>query len=289
MSLTGLKKIARRLVPPIGIEAIRWIWPRPHQHINTKPTLEYAPDGWKTQISRGDDQGWNSDSVANTETAKWEEFCRRVVDGTGPLGFSHEHTDLAISRDVAFHNVHITYAYVLALAAHLQTSVSVLDWGGGLGHYYLIGKALLPDVSLDFHCKEVPSMAEAGQRLNPEVHWYADDSCLDRPYDLVMVNGSLQYMEDWKEILRRLAKVTGKYLFLTRLPVVEKGPGFIALQRLYDTEMLHQQFNQEEVLQVVSGLGLRLVREFVVGDRPYIEGAPEPCELRGWLFEHDQV
>jgi putative methyltransferase (TIGR04325 family) len=288
MSLTGLKRIARLLVPPIGIQAMRWIWRKPDGSANLQPTLEYAPDEWKTRFTHPDVKGWDSDSVANTEEAKWEEF-RRDLEGAGPLGFSHEHTDLTINREVSFHNVHITYAYVLALTAHLQTSLSVLDWGGGLGHYYLIGKAVLPDVSLDFHCKEVPSMAAAGQRLNPEVHWYADDSCLERSYDLVMVNGSLQYMEDWKETLRRLAKVTRKYLFLTRVPVVEKGPGFIALQRLYDSEMLHQQFNQAEVLQVVSGLGLHLVREFVVGDRPHIENAPEQCELRGWLFRRDQV
>jgi len=27
------------------------------------------------------------------------------------------------------------------------------------------------------------------------------------------------------------------------------------------------------------------MREFVVGDRPYIKNAPEPCELRGRLFK----
>jgi len=133
--------------------------------------------------------------------------------------------------------------------------------------------------------KEIPLMVEAGKRLNPEVHWYADESCLDHTYDLVMINGSLQYFEQWPDIVRRLARVANKYLFLTRLPVVDKGPSFVAIQRAYETEMMHQQFNQDEVLRVVEATGLQLVREFVVGDRPYIHGAPEQCEFRGWLFQ----
>ena len=30
------------------------------------------------------------------------------------------------------------------------------------------------------------------------------------------------------------------------------------------------------------------MREFVVGDRPYIKGAPEQCEIRGWLFRREE-
>ena len=70
--------------------------------------------------------------------------------------------------------------YLLALTAHQKDAISVLDWGGALGHYYQIGRAVLPDVKIDFHCKEMPKLAAVGQRLNPEVHWYVDDSCLDR-------------------------------------------------------------------------------------------------------------
>jgi hypothetical protein len=37
-------------------------------------------------------------------------------------------------------------------------------------------------------------------------------------------------------------------------------------------------------LTVVEDEGFSIVREFVVGDRPYIKNAPEQCELRSWLF-----
>jgi putative methyltransferase (TIGR04325 family) len=286
LSAAKVKAMAGLLVPPIFTQ---WLvrCRRSPQEV-TKPRLEYAPEGWNDRQIISNAEGWNVDSVVDAEKAKWETF-RNNLQGAGPLGFSHEHTDLAVVRDVPFHNVHITYAYVIALAAHLKTNLSILDWGGGLGHYYQIAKAVMPDVSFEFHCKEVPLMAEVGRLLNPEVHWYSDESYLERSYDLVMVNGSLQYMEDWNGTLRQLSQVVKEHFFLTRLPVVEHVPSFVAIQREYDIEMLHQQFNKDEVLEFVESLGLRRVREVVVGDRPYIHGAPEQCELRGWLFHRDQV
>jgi putative methyltransferase (TIGR04325 family) len=281
MSLrTGLEKIVRLLVPPIVPRVISYLRSSGYRDY----VLEYAPDFRNTPAAEDQNVGWNATNVADTERGKWEEFCRNV-QGAGPLGFAHEHPDLSVTRFVPFHNVHITYAYVLALTAHRRDAISVLDWGGAIGHYYQIGRAVMPDIKIDFHCKEVARMVAVGRLLNPEVHWYADESCLERTYDLVMMNGSLQCSPDWEEVLTRVAKVAKGYFFLTRLPVVEESPSFAARQRVYGTEMIHMQLNQAEVLQAAERAGLKLFREVVVGDRPYVHGAPEQCELRGWIFK----
>ncbi len=251
-------------------------------------TLEYAPKGWKTRLDSGENQGWNVYSVVDTEKGKWDDF-QRNLEGPAPLGFSHEHTDMSVIRNPYFHNVHISYAYVLALAAHKKDRISVLDWGGALGHYFLIGKAVLPDVLIEYHVKEIPLMCKAGKKLNPEIRWYNDESCLEREYDLIMLNGSIGYIEEWCDLLQRIARSTQKYLFLFRLLVVQNSPSFLSIERLYDSRMLHQQFNQTEFLNAVKKTGLTLIREFVIGDRPYIKGAPEQCEMRGWLFKRETV
>jgi putative methyltransferase (TIGR04325 family) len=288
---TRMENILKLFIPPIVIKGARFV-----QNLLQKPdlysmgfhTLEYAPNGWQTQLNNNRNKGWSVNSVIDTEKAKWDVFCRNL-EGPGPLGFSHEHTDLSIIRNPNFHNVHISYAYVLALTAHKKDSISVLDWGGALGHYYLVAKAVLPGVDIDFHVKEVPLMAKAGEQLNPEVHWYDDETCLERDYDLVMMTGSIPYMEDWADVLHRIARSIKEYLFISRLPVVEHSPSFVAVQRLYNSQMLHQQINQTELLETVRETGLTLVREFVVGDRPYIKGAPEQCEVRGWLFKRETM
>jgi putative methyltransferase (TIGR04325 family) len=276
-ALPSFKSILKLFVPPIVTKCLRAL---------RNPILEYAPDGWRTQLSSSQNQGWSIQAVANHEKAKWDVYCRNL-EGPAPLGFSHEHTDLSVVRNPNFHNVHISYAYVLALVAHKQDGISVLDWGGSLGHYYLLGKAVLPDVKIEFHVKEVPMMAKVGKQLNPEVHWHDDERCLERGYDLVMMTGSIPYMEDWKTMLPRIARSAKTYLFLFRFPIVEDSPTFVAIQRIYDSQMLHQFLNEEELLEVVRGTGLTLVREFVVGDRPYVKNAPAPSEIRGWLFKRD--
>ena len=79
------------------------------------PPLTYAPDGWETRIDGPPSKGWDFEGVVEAERM------RRVVPpnlaGTGPLGFSHEHDDPSESRNVSFHNIHMTFAYVVALAS----------------------------------------------------------------------------------------------------------------------------------------------------------------------------
>jgi putative methyltransferase (TIGR04325 family) len=277
-TLVRLGKLLTLFIPPVVFKGVHYI-----QAIFRKPTLEYAPEGWQTSLDNGQNQGWSVDSVVAAERAKWDAFCHNL-QGPGPLGFSHEHNDLSVVRNPNFHNVHISFAYVLSLAAHKKDRVSVLDWGGALGHYYRVAKAVLPDVAIDYHVKEVPLMARAGKQLNPEVHWYDDEDCLNKHYDLIMMNGSIGYLEDWADVLHRIAGSVKEYLFLFRLPVVQHSPSFISIERLYHSQMLHQQLNQTELLETVKEIGLTPMREFVIGDRPFIKGAPEQCELRGWLF-----
>jgi putative methyltransferase (TIGR04325 family) len=283
-----LKKAVRLLTPPILLAAVRRLRGR-----NEMALLEYAPQGWQTSLDRNSsNQGWNVETIVAVEKEKWNGFCHNL-EGPKPLGFSHEDNDLSIVRSSYFHNIHITYAYVLALAARYKSRLSLLDWGGGLGHYYLLGRAVLPEVEIEFHCREVPLMCEQGNELCPEVNFHADDTCLERNYDVVMINGSLGYFPDWQNLLARLCGTAKDYLFLTRVLVVEQSPTFVARQHTdvynYNSEMLTQVFNRNEVLQTVAATGFQLVREFVVGPGPTVAGAPEQCLDCGWLFKRDDA
>ena len=249
------------------------------------PQLEYAPDGWNTQLGPEAAKGWNDPAAAREEQEKWDAFCSAVY-GTGPLGFCHEHTDLTITRNISFHNIHITFGYVLALASQKKDAVSVLDYGGGFGHYCMVGKALLPEIEIAYHCWEVPVMADEGKRLNPDINWHTGPECLDKTYDLVMISGSLQYVEHWQEFLCDISKAVapGNYLYLTRVPVIEEAESYVAVQKAFDSRLLHMQFNRRDLLKGVEQAGFEMVREFVVGDSSFILNAPEQFEMRGWLF-----
>jgi len=284
--LPSLKKAIKLLTPPILTQAFRRL-----RGADTGALLEYVPEGWESKAARDvATQGWNVEQVVAVEKEKWSAFCHNL-DGSKPLGFSHEDNDPSSTRSPYFHNINVSYAYVLALAARHKDRISVLDWGGGLGHYYLLGRAVLPEVEIDFHCREVPLMCAQGRQLCPEVHFYEDDSCLEKSYDLVMINGSLGYFPNWRELLGQLSRAAKDYLFLTRVLVVEQSPSFVARQHTdvynYNSEMLTQVFHRKEVLQTVADTGLQLVREFVVGPGPTVAGALEPCADCGWLFKRE--
>ena len=254
-----------------------------------EPEWEYVPGGWP-RIVAGRDEGWEAPGVLATYQSKWPSFVQ-AVEGPGPLGVAHEATP--ITRDLpGAHNTIMSYGYVLALVSRGKSAVSLLDWGGGVGHYYLLGQSLLPDVQLDYHCKDVSSLCSYGRELFPEAHFCEDESCLGRSYDLVVVSGSLQYSEDWRRTVELLAAATAGYLYVTRLPIVSRAPSFVVVQRAqrygYETEYHGWFLNRDEFLQRVSDCGMTLVREFIVMEEPVVSGAPEQGRHAGFLFRHDR-
>jgi putative methyltransferase (TIGR04325 family) len=275
-----------RLLPPIVVDAARRLPVR--RALVGPPAWEYLPAGWDTPGLRR--QGWNDPSVLETQRRKWPAFLR-AVEGTGPLAVAHEVQDVITpsAEDYIAHNTVMAFAYVLARAAGRLESLSMLDWGSGIGHYYVLARRLLDDVTIEYYGKDVPLLCRGGRELLPEATFYEDDeACFRRTYDLVLASGSLQYTEDWRGLARRLAGAARSYLYVTRLPVVRRVASFVVLQRPhrygYRTEYPGWILNRDEFLANLEGAGMELVREFLLQDAPVVPDAPEPCQHRGFLF-----
>ena len=249
------------------------------------PEWEYLPDGWSTK--RDKIKGWHDPTIVETQKSKWVEFLR-VAHGTGPLGIAFEAPSIE-TNDYYAHHILMAYAYVLALAARQKTRISLLDWGGGLGHYFIFSRMLVPDLDIDYWCKDLPSLCEAGQRVLPELRFVEDESVIvGRQYDLVIASGSLQYLKDWKSVAQLLASVASPYLYITRLPFVRRDKSFVALQRVhrygYDTEVMGWVFSRDEFIDAMVSLGLELVREFAFDKHPMIKNVQEQAQIQGFLF-----
>ena len=50
-----------------------------------------------------------------------------------------------------------------------------------MGDYYWLGPALVPGVDLDYHCKELPQVAEAGRLIHSRRD-LAHRRCLSSPF-----------------------------------------------------------------------------------------------------------
>ncbi len=248
------------------------------------PEWEYVGSEWPA--SAAGVTGWDHPSIAAAMIAALPAFVRSL-ESTDPLGIFPLAPQ---ARSESGHNVSMTFAYVLARAAHGATHLSLLDWGGALGHYALMARRLLPEIALQVTIKERPELCRLGRELLPWVTFESnDEACFARGYDLVMASTSLQYAEDWPTMLDRLARSAKRWLFVTRLPVVRAAPSFVVMQRPhaygYQTEYLSWVINRDAFLGRAAAAGLTLEREFIAGHPTTYVGAPETSETAGFLFK----
>ncbi len=273
------KTIIKSVLPPVLLQGVRRLRYGPPP----RPEWEFVPEGWAGY----QETGWKHPSITATQRRKWPTYCE-LIKGPGLLSVSHE--DPAPGQgNVASHNAIMSYGYVLARAAQGRRTISILDWGSGVGHYYPLSRELLPGVELDYHAHDWPPLCAAGRELNPRITFQADArACWNRTYDLVLVSSSLQYSVEWQPLLEKLASVTGRFLFITRLPVALQKPPFVVVQRVhsygYDTEYRGWVFNRAEFLACCERQPLTFQREFLMMDRPEVLNAPEPVQFRGYLF-----
>ena len=286
-----VKMVARQLLPPAALAGLQELRRRRR---GAPREWEYVPQGWRALRTDPNLRGWDVPSVTEAYRRHWDTY-RAAVASTLPLAITPEHipgvglaADSYGELDVLLHNTVMSYAYALARGARGKAALSLLDWGGGVGHYYHLSRALLPDLDLAYSCKDLPGTIAVGRQLVPEATFYNDDRCFEQTYDLVLASGSLQFAQEWQGLVGRLAAASTGYVFVNQLPVVHRAPSFVFVQRPYGhgyaTEYLGWCLRRGEVLAVAEQHGLRLVREFVNGFKPPVHRAPEAPEYRGFLF-----
>jgi putative methyltransferase (TIGR04325 family) len=297
-----LKRGLKQLLPPLAVEGIRLVFPRsaaPRENLDAKPAgratplpTHREPLHWEMVANSADawtaHEGWGHRSIVETQRDKWNGFLQSAARPR-PLGRSHEAASGAAPMDVAAHNTIMTFGYVLARAAHGKRGISVLDWGGGLGHYYVYARELLPEVALDYVVKDLPSLCAAGVELLPDVTFAHDESvALSRRYDLVFASSSVHYAQDHYNLIDRLCESTGGWLLITRTPMIEDHDDFVVVQRPhaygYMTEYAGWFMNRSRLLKHMASRGFCLEREFVVGEAAHVPNAPEDAQYAGFLF-----
>ena len=224
-------------------------------------------------------RGWNETTVVERASSEWPALVA-TSSGPGPIE----------PQDVVAHNTIMSFAHAFSRAARGRDTLSFLDWGGGVGRYSLIARSLFPEVTVDYHCRDLALINAAGRKLQPDATYHDSDAgALGRHYDFVMASGSLHYSEDWRVVLARLADVADPYLLVTRQPFVSDAPSYVVVQRpavsgYYDTEYPGWVLNRGEFITAARSLGYELEREFITGEELYVEGAPEQAIYRGFLW-----
>ncbi len=70
-----IEKFLNLFMPPIVIKGARTIQNKLKKEDRGSlgyRYMEYAPEGWKTQLANDQNKGWSVDSVVEAERVKWE-------------------------------------------------------------------------------------------------------------------------------------------------------------------------------------------------------------------------
>jgi putative methyltransferase (TIGR04325 family) len=283
-----LKRAAVQVLPPILATAIKRsldLARRGGAAFGMRPSWEMVPDSadiWERQSA-----GWSHGSIVETQCRKWQDFLASV-DGARPLGQSHEAAPGSVP-DVGTHNTIMSFAYALGRAAAGRQRVSVLDWGGGIGHYFVYARRLYPEFDLDYVIKDLQGLCEAGRERLPEATFVSESTqALMRRYDFVFASSSLHYVRDCYALLDRLCASAGNWLMVTRTPFLEMHEDFVVVQRPhmfgYITEYPGWFLNRKRFIDFVTTRGFSLDREFLVAECPHVPNAFEQGQYRGFLF-----
>jgi hypothetical protein len=94
----------------------------------------------------------------------------------------------------------------------------------------------------------------------------------------------LQYSKEWREVAHTLASVCVGFVYVTRLPVVERSASFVVRQKAYGTEYSGWFLNRNELIEAFTSAGMVLEREFLIAEQHDVPGAPEDARYCGFLF-----
>lgn len=191
------------------------------------------------------------------------EEAARAAPRDRPLGYDdansatwYQHKLKAVQLD--------DYPVAFWLRKALEDSASVFEVGGHVGEaYYSLSQIMSYPEGMTWTICEVPSTAEAGERLAHE-RGCGNLKFVTRPEqcagaEIFIACGSLQYLEAKSPVeIFSSFDVRPRHIIINTTPIYD-GPGFITLQYIGTAYCPYRIFNRQELLDSLSAEGYTLV------------------------------
>lgn len=160
--------------------------------------------------------------------------------------------------DVKFN---ISPLYITSSIISSDETLKILDFGGGMGISFIELISVLPDnKNISFTVIEGKGVCEKASII------YENDNrirfCTQLPtnelYDVIHISSSLQYVENWKGLLKELSKYDAKYFIFNDLPAGDIEKTYATIQNYYDSKIPYWFFQLDDVIEEMNINGYKL-------------------------------
>lgn len=149
-----------------------------------------------------------------------------------------------------------TPLYSIASTVYAEKkSLKILDFGGGMGNTYIPLKTVLPEnENLEFVVVEGEENVNTAEKIfeNDKSINFLTDLPKNKYFDIIHISSSLQYIDNWKSLIKALSQYNAKYFIFTDLPVGKIEKSYVSLQNYYDSKIACNFFKFSDIQDSLS-------------------------------------
>lgn len=242
-----LKAIIREVTPPILLRGAKFL----NGTRNTPAPMNIDPPPIPYSMFNGDYPSFEAAakrSVGYADENAGESAARRLKE------FLEREPSVEI--DSRFQQIHSALSTVREWSQ--KSDLSVVDFGGGNGGYYFRLREFFPKNFFRWSVVETDTIVENFSLLVSGSLEFLKAIPTNKRFDVAIICGSLQYVTEPYDVLRRLASQTD-WIILARVPVQGAQQDKYMVQtvpvHIHEGSMPVTIFSEEKLLSAISSLG----------------------------------
>ncbi len=154
----------------------------------------------------------------------------------------------------------LTYRYrsflkILKKVKEKNSKLCILDYGGGfgLGYFYIKKNS---NIKFNYTVLEIPSLVKKLSKRTSKFNFIT--KITKHNYNFINCCSVLQYINNWKFVIEKLAKTKTKYLYFSDM-FIGSIKSYVTLQNYYGNKIPHWFLKYDEFNDEVTKYGYKLV------------------------------
>jgi len=244
------KEFLKAFIPPIFLYFLRRI--KGQKKIDVNITYEGIFHTFsEVRVAYSDANTYHTIESSNKVIAEARESLKMLKNNLPP------NDGMALIR----HNILPIFASALG-----QDRLNILDIGGGYGTVYLNCRYSCPNLEIKSTVIELPSSILEFEKIyqEGEVDFFTTiSSVIHKKFDVIYFGSSLQYFEDFNQVLDQAASLKSKYIVITDTPMGHFKTFVCAQVNMKGNVIPRLVFSLEELTEKLSKQGYKLIHRSV--------------------------